>query len=201
MWEKILGWLGKIATGEKRRWFFATLIIIAILVVIAISYIDANLLYYNRIEKRIENLSNLVNLTQTPLEENAVLYEEYLSILDEMKIARVNTLFGSGKIEDSKNNRIWKFAGGALLWVVLAVVLLFPKRKGASRTSKQHSSNLASAIFCLLIGGVLGCVFVYIPTMGNAIINFVFGFIAQIIVMWLIIESPKSKTPVKEKKE
>lgn len=53
MGEKILDWFAKIATGEKRRWFFAALIIVAILGIIVFPYIDANFLYYNRIEKRI----------------------------------------------------------------------------------------------------------------------------------------------------
>ena len=194
MGEKILGWFEKIATGEKRRYFFAALIIIVILGIIIFPYIDANFLYYNRIEKRIDNLSNLVNLTDTPLEENEILYEEYLSILEEMKTARENSLFVSEKAEDSKNDHIWKFAGGSLLWFILAIVLLFYKKKGEQRTFKQRINNFLSALVCLIFGVTLGCVFIYIPTIGSAELNFVLAPIAQIIVMWLIIESPKSKS-------
>ena len=113
MGEKILSWFERIVTGEKRRWFFAAVIVAIILGVIVFPYIDANFLYYNRIEKRIDNLTNLVNLTGVPLEENEMLYEEYLSILEEVKTARENALFGSGKAEDSRTDRMWKFAGGA----------------------------------------------------------------------------------------
>lgn len=74
-------------------------------------------------------MTNLVNLTGVPLEENEMLYEEYLSILEEVKTARENALFGSGKAEDSRTDRMWKFAGGAFLWVIIAVVLLFSKKK------------------------------------------------------------------------
>lgn len=194
MGEKILGWFEKIATGEKRRWFFAALIIIVILGIIVFPYIDANFLYYNRIEKRIDNLSNLVNLTDTPLEENEILYEEYLSILEEMKTARENSLFGSNKAEDSRTDRMWKFAGGALLWVIIAFVLVFSKKKGEQRTFKQFINNVLSAIFCLIIGAIFGCAFIYIPTIGSAELNFALAPVAQIIVVWLIIESPKSKS-------
>ena len=193
MWEKILDWFEKIVTGEKRRWFFAFLIVVIIFGVIVFPYIDANFLYYNRIEKRIDNLTNLVNLTDTPLEENEILYEEYLSILEEVKTARENALFGSGKTEDSVTDRLWKFAGGASLWVIIAVVLLFSKKKGEQRTLKQRINNFFSAVICLVIGGILGQVFIYIPTIGSPKINFILAPVAEFIVVWLLMESPKSK--------
>lgn len=194
MGEKILGWFEKIATGEKRRWFFAALIIIAILGIIIFPYIDANFLYYSRIEKRINNLSNLVSLTDIQLEENEVLYEEYLSILEELETARENSLFDSEKTEDSRSDRIWKFSGGALLWVIIAVVLVLFKKKGEQRTFKQWINNFFSAIFCLMIGAILGCVFIYIPTIVSAEFNFILAPIVQFIVAWLIMESPKSNS-------
>ena len=181
MGEKILSWFERIVTGEKRRWFFAAVIVAIILGVIVFPYIDANFLYYNRIEKRIDNLTNLVNLTGVPLEENEMLYEEYLSILEEVKTARENALFGSGK------------AGGAFLWVIIAVVLLFSKKKGEQRTFKHWVNNIFSAIICLVFGGILGQVFVYIPTIGSSKVNFILAPIAEFIVVWLLMESPKSK--------
>ena len=193
MGEKILSWFERIVTGEKRRWFFAAVIVAIILGVIVFPYIDANFLYYNRIEKRIDNLTNLVNLTGVPLEENEMLYEEYLSILEEVKTARENALFGSGKAEDSRTDRMWKFAGGAFLWVIIAVVLLFSKKKGEQRTFKHWVNYIFSAIICLVFGGILGQVFVYIPTIGSSKVNFILAPIAEFIVVWLLMESPKSK--------
>lgn len=46
MGEKILSWFERIVTGEKRRWFFAAVIVAIILGVIVFPYIDANFLYY-----------------------------------------------------------------------------------------------------------------------------------------------------------
>ncbi len=194
MGEKLLEWVEKIATGEKRRWFFAALITIAILVIIVFPYIDANFLYYNRIEKRIDNLSDLVSLTNTPLEENEILYEEYLSILEEIKTARENALFGSEKSEDTKSDRIIKFAGGAILWFFVAVALLFSKNQAGQPAFKQFINKFFSAILCFIIGAILGYGSIYIPTIVSAKINFVLTPIIQIIVMWLIIESPKPKS-------
>ena len=84
---------------------------------------------------------------------------------------------------------MWKFAGGAFLWVIIAVVLLFSKKKGEQRTFKHWVNNIFSAIICLVFGGILGQVFVYIPTIGS----FILAPIAEFIVVWLLMESPKSK--------
>lgn len=151
MGEKILSWFERIVTGENADGFLPAVIVAIILGVIVFPYIDANFLYYNRIEKRIDNLTNLVNLTGVPLEENEMLYEEYLSILEEVKTARENALFGSGKAEDSRTDRMWKFAGGAFLWVIIAVVLLFSKKKGEQRTFKHWDNN---HLFCNYLFGI-----------------------------------------------
>lgn len=193
MGEKILSWFEKIVSGEKRRLFFAFLIIVVILGIVVFPYIDANFLYYDRIEKRIDNLSSLVSLSGEPLENNEILHEEYLSILEEMKTARENSLFDGGKVENSKHDLAWKFAGGAILWVVVAIVLAFPKKKGERRPLKQWINNIAAVFFCLVIGAILGSIFVYIPTIGSVELNFVLSPVLQIIILWLILDSPKKK--------
>ena len=193
MGEKILSWFEKIVSGEKRRLFFAILIIVVLLGIVVFPYIDANFLYYDRIEKRIDNLSSLVSLSGEPLENNEILHEEYLSILEEMKTARENSLFDGGKVENSKHDLAWKFAGGAILWVIVAIVLAFPKKKVERRPLKQWINNIAAAFFCLVIGAILGSIFVYIPTIGSVELNFVLSPVLQIIILWLILDSPKKK--------
>ena len=194
MGVKILDWVEKIATGEKRRWFFAALIIIMVIGIIVFPYIDANFLYYNRIEKRIDILSNLVSLTDTPLVENEILYKEYLGILEEVETARENALFGSLRAEDTRSERIWKFAGGSLIWVFIAVVFFIFKKKGERRTFKQFINNLASVIGCFIVGLFFGLLAMCIPTIGTAEFNFVLAPIAEMVFLWLIIESTKSKS-------
>ena len=54
MGEKILSWFERIVTGEKRRWFFAAVIVAIILGVIVFPYIDANFLYYLFIFPRLD---------------------------------------------------------------------------------------------------------------------------------------------------
>ena len=92
MGEKVLDWLGKIITGPKSRFFWAFIIVALVIGIIVFPYIDANFLYYDRIEKRINNLQALVELAGTPLQENEALNAEYESILEEMETAREKAL-------------------------------------------------------------------------------------------------------------
>jgi len=70
MGDKIIGWIEKIATGEKRRIFWAMIILLLIVIYIAFPFIDAHFLIYNRIEQRIDNLSKLVSINGKPLENS-----------------------------------------------------------------------------------------------------------------------------------
>lgn len=42
------------------------------------------------------------------------------------------------------------------------------QEKGEQRTFKHWVNNIFSAIICLVFGGILGQVFVYIPTIGSS---------------------------------
>lgn len=63
MGEKIFDLVKSLATGKYSKIFWVILIIIVVLAIIVFPYIDANFLYYSRIEKRIDNLNNLVLLS------------------------------------------------------------------------------------------------------------------------------------------
>ena len=92
-------------------------------------YIDANILYYGRIEKRIDNLQKLVELTEKPLEENEELKEEYVSILNEMETARKKALSNATSSKDSIHDKRIKFGAGAGFWYIAALCVLFSKKK------------------------------------------------------------------------
>lgn len=191
MGEKILGWLEKIATGEKRRIFFAVLIVLVILGMIIFPYIDANFLYYSRIEKRIDNLTSMVELTSRPIEQNEILYAEYCSILEEMSGARENSLFGNENVIESRKINFIKFLGGSILWIIVGMVMIFNKKKGERFSFKLLMNNLLASIVCLIIGGVLGYAFLNVPTIGKGIFNFIFAVVAEIVVICLLVDSPK----------
>lgn len=143
----------------------------------------------NRIEKRITNLQNLVTLTGKPLEESPDLSKEYNSILEDIASAREKSLTTATRAEDTRHDRLVKFGGGASLWVVVAIVLLFTKKKGEKISFKKILSNLFSSLFCIAIGSLTGLFFTWIPTLGAVEVNAVLAPIIQLIVLWLIIES------------
>lgn len=196
MGEKILDWLGKIVTGPKSRFFWVFVIIALIIGIIVIPYIDANFLYYDRIEKRINNLQALVELTGTPLQENDALNAEYESILKEMETAREKALSNATHSKDTLHNRRVKFFAGSGLWYIVAVMVLFTKKKTEKWSFRKIFNNFCSAALCLGIGSGIGWIFTMIPTLGVVEVNAVLTIILEIVVLWLLIEQPKRKTPV-----
>ena len=189
LWELLVN----IMTGRRSRIFWAIIIILVILVVIVYPYIDANFLYYDRIEKRIDNLQKLVDLTGKPLEDSDELKKEYQSIITEIETAREKALSNATNAHDSNRDKLIKFAGGASLWVIVAISVLFLKKKGEKRTFKRFCNNLLSSIVCLGVGSLVGILFTYVPTLGSVDINAAFAPMIQLIILWLIIETPRQK--------
>ena len=200
MGEKILGWLGEIISGPKRRIFWAFVIVALVIGVIVFPYIDANFLYYDRIEKRISNLQNMVALSGMPLAENEALNAEYQSILAEMETAREKALSNATNSEDTLHDRRVKFFAGAGLWYIVAVGVLFTKKKTEKWSFKKAFNNFCSSTLCLGIGSGIGWVFTKIPTLGNVEFNAVLTLILEVVVLWLLIEQPKKKASASEVK-
>ena len=192
--DKLLELLVGIVTGKKSGIFWSVLIVLLIAVVIVYPYIDANFLYYDRIEKRIDNLQKLVELTGEPLYENADLNKEYYSILKEMEIAREKALSNATNSEDSLHDRRVKFFAGAGLWYVVAIAVLFTKKKTEKWSFRKVFNNFCSTILCLGIGTGIGWVFTLIPTLGIVEVNAVLTLILEVVVLWLLIEQPKNRT-------
>lgn len=191
MGEKLLDWLQKIVTGPRSRLFWAFVIIALIIAVIVFPYIDANYLYYNRIEKRISNLQALVEISGSTIEESEALNAEYQSILQEMESAREKALSNATNAEDSIHNRRVKFFAAAGLWYFVAVLVLFAKKKGEKLSFRKLFNNFCSMVLCFIIGSVLGWVFTMIPTLGYVEVNAVFSIIVELVVVWLLIVQPK----------
>ena len=191
--EKIFDWLVGIASGPKSRTFWAIMIIAFVLTIIVFPYIDANFLYYDRIGKRIGNLQDMVALSGMPLEENEALKAEYQSILAEMETAREKALSNATNSEDTLHDRRAKFFAGAGLWYIVAVAVLFTKKKTEKWSFKKVFNNFCSATLCLGIGSGIGWIFTLIPTLGIVEVNAVLTLILEVVVLWLLIEQPKKK--------
>ena len=92
MGEKIFDLLKSLATGNKSKKFWGALIVIFIIVLIVFPYLDANFFYYNRIEKRIDNLTSIVELNDDKIHKNQGLLLEYESIIREINDANQKSL-------------------------------------------------------------------------------------------------------------
>lgn len=137
MGEKVQEWLLGVITGDKSRIIWAIVIVLFFLAVIVYPYIDANFLYYDRIEKRIDNLQRLIALSGETLEDNDDLRAEYCSILGEIEEARAKTLSSATAAKDSTEEKQLKFIGGALLFAIVGVYMIFQHKKGEKFTIKK----------------------------------------------------------------
>lgn len=190
--ERIAGWIEKIATGEKRRIFWAIVIVLLIVIYIAFPLIDADLLIYNRIEQRIDNLSKLVTISGETIDKSEALTAEYQSILKEMETARQTSESGTIVNKDSYGDYVKKYIGGSLLGGLIAIVGLFSKNPNGKMNLRFFIKN---NIMIAIIGGLVavGCgyLFTFIPTVGSVWVNVIASPIIQFIVFDLLLSSPK----------
>lgn len=195
MGEKIAEWIEKIATGKKARVFWALVIILAIAAVIAYPYIDANILFYNRIEKRVDNLQKLVSISGVSVEDNPSLQAEYLDILHEMEEARTQSEVDVTNRGDSKFVSSVKFWGGTFFGVLVAIAGLFSKNPNGRMTLRFFlKNNVLICILGLMIGALFGYVFTLVPTIGSVWINVILSVFAQYWILDLLLSQPKVKS-------
>lgn len=177
MWDAFFSWIDKVATGKKQKTFWAVAIALLVVVWIAYPQIDANILFYNRIEKRIDNLQKLVAIGGIPIEESPLLLEEYESILDEMKTSRENPQANSSASEREKQIKFWSGAG---LGIVIGLASLFSKSKNGPMTLKLFiSQNLLACLAGVLVAFVFGKLFALAPTLGVVWVNCILAPILQ----------------------
>jgi len=193
MGEKIFDWIKSLATGKNSRVFWGIIILLLIVVVIIFPYIDANFLYYNRIEKRIDNLSALVELSGNPIENSPELLAEYNSIIAEISNAQGKSISPSS--DSTTNNKIafWgKFSGGAFLFALMGVIMLFKKNDKQKPTFSAYlKNNLLVSFLCLIIAGILGYIFSLLPVIFSVWVNAIAAPIIQLIVLYLFMQPKK----------
>lgn len=112
-------------TNLKNPKLYVGLFIILIAGVLLFPYIDANWLYFGRVEKRIEILDQISKLDKETIGDNPILVDEYNSILQEIskqKDGSIGSIFITENSKEVKRNKfIW---GGFLCWT-LSIICLF----------------------------------------------------------------------------
>ena len=167
-------------------WVFVLLIIIAIVIY---PIIDANFLYYNRVNKRIEIIQKVVNIDEEKIKKDKRLEEEYNSILNDMNNQNKNYINNVFISETNTTKNIAKFISGAWLFAIVGILMPFSEDK---KNGKRFSANnIVVAILCFIIAGIIGYICMKIPNIINVGINIVLYQIILIFLAYTISTSGK----------
>lgn len=177
-------------------WIF---ICVLLLMIIFYPIIDANFLYYNRADKRIDIVQKIVELDKEEIKKDKRLEEEYNSILNDMNKQEDNYINNIFVKETSKKNNIIKFVSGFWMFAVIAIILPFWKDKNTGK--RFVKINIISAILCLIMAVVIGYVCVEIPNIINMWVNIILYEIILVFLAYTIStsgnkEKNKSNTPI-----
>ena len=140
-------------------WIFIILIILSI---IFYPIIDANFLYYNRTNKRIEIIQKMVNINENDIKRDSRIEEEYNSILNDMN--------------SQSNNYISN---------------IFQKETNTGKNIAKTLNNILGGILCLGIGVILGFACYKIPNIINFAVNIILYQIILIFLAYTIATSGK----------
>ncbi len=166
-----------------------TFIILMILAIIFYPIIDANFLYYNRTNKRIEIIQKIVSIDEKDIKRDSRIEEEYNSILSDMNTQSNNYISNIFQRETNKGRNISKFISGSWLFIIIGLIMPFTldKNKGKRFTV----NNIMSGILCIAIGGIIGFVCYKIPNIINFVVNMILYQIILIFLAYTIATSSK----------
>ena len=197
MGERSFDLLKGLATGNKSKKFWGALIVIFIIVLIVFPYLDANFFYYNRIEKRIDNLTSIVELNDDKIHKNQGLLLEYESIIREINDANQKSLNTFNNSTDNEFDFWAKAISGGLLFAIVGIIGLFKKNNTKMTFSVFFKNNFLIFIVCSLFAVILSFIFSKIPTLGNVWVNVIAAPIVELIIIYLFTKSNNKKDEVK----
>jgi hypothetical protein len=183
---------------KKPKLWFAILGILVFIILI-FPYIDSNTFYYTRMEKRISILEHLTQLDETAINSNPVYRQEYESILQEIQLQRersvnsiatqlfdtVNSSWTTGK---NQGNKILKFISGAIWFLIVTICVPF------MNTFKKRSDKLVAFIVMIILSTIVGCIFMAIPIIYRAWINYFVIPIAQLVIVIVLVGKKDKKS-------
>lgn len=183
---------------KKPKLWFAILGILVFIILI-FPYIDSNTFYYTRMEKRISILEHLTQLDETTINSNPVYRQEYESILQEIQLQRersvnsiatqifdtVNSSWTTGK---DQGNKILKFISGAIWFLIVTICVPF------MNTFKKRSDKLVAFIVMIILSTIVGCIFMAIPIIYRAWINYFVIPIAQLVIVIVLVGKKDKKS-------
>ena len=182
---------------KPKLWF--GILGILVFIILIFPYIDSNTFYYTRMEKRISILEHLTQLDETAINSNPVYRQEYESILQEIQLQRersvnsiatqlfdtVNSSWTTGK---NQGNKILKFISGAIWFLIVTICVPF------MNTFKKRSDKLVAFIVMIILSTIVGCIFMSIPIIYRAWINYFVIPIAQLVIVIVLVGKKDKKS-------
>ena len=182
---------------KPKLWF--GILGILVFIILIFPYIDSNTFYYTRMEKRISILEHLTQLDETAINSNPVYRQEYESILQEIQLQRersvnsiatqlfdtVNSSWTTGK---NQGKKILKFISGAI-WFLLVTICV-----PLMNTFKKRSDKLVAFIVMIILSTIVGCIFMAIPIIYRAWINYFVIPIAQLVIVIVLVGKKDKKS-------
>lgn len=183
----------EIATGKNAKIFWAIILSVFVVFLLLYPYIDANYLVYNRINQRVDILDKITKLDIEVINSNALLKEEYDSILKEIESAQDKSIINITSINDSKEDEKIKFISGGFLFWFVSVFVLFAKSKQPVSRMKKIVNNMLSTLLCIGIGCLLAYIGKALPTFINVWVNAVAFPIIQLAIVGLLVYGTSNK--------
>ena len=182
----------------KRPKLWIVVGIIFFLFVLLIPYIDSNIFYYSRMEKRIAILEQVMALDKETIDSNQAYADEYQSILNEIQQQReysinslmnrfinfLNNFIGN---RSGEGNKVVKFFTGALLGIIVIICIPF------MNTFAKRSDKVLAFIMLLIITLVFGWISSIIPTFIHPMVNYIGIPLLQIVILIAILVKSNTK--------
>ena len=191
--------MDSVARNYKKPKLWFGILGILVFIILIFPYIDSNTFYYTRMEKRISILEHLTQLDETAINSNPVYRQEYESILQEIQLQRersvnsiatqlfdtVNSSWTTGK---NQGNKILKFISGAIWFLIVTICVPF------MNTFKKRSDKLVAFIVMIILSTIVGCIFMAIPIIYRAWINYFVIPIAQLVIVIVLVGKKDKKS-------
>lgn len=170
----------------KNKKIYALILVLLVVALILFPYVDANFFYYSRIEKRIDILQKASEIDIDNIRNNAILYDEYNSIINTIKdnTEKIDLLF---QINNDESVARARFISGGLLSWVLAAACVFIKN------FQSFSARIFGMLFLILLGILFGYMAELIPIIINPVVNYVGFPLIQIFIIALILPTNTEK--------
>lgn len=172
--ELISGLFSKLNPRGKWGAIIGSLIGIIALIIIGEWFTGIN--YFNKMQKKVEILKDLYEMSDIDIDSNSQLYEVYKDTVNEISQYNVKPL--EIKIPQINNERFLKGFTGGLIWIIFGIMAF------CNVFGKENS--IIGGIVIFIIGLFFGWLGTIIPTIGKPWINYVFFPFIQLITIFLL---------------